>query len=146
MADAPRYWTPDFIARFVEAMNEDADFLRTTGSFTNTIILRCLDTPDAQDVEAVYTFEDGAVVNVEIWMDDAPSRDLRDAPFDKGTALARATAPYTVWTQLDRGEIGVVQAITSPDYNVEGNKLKILAHLGILNGMNAVAAGIDKTY
>lgn len=146
MADAPRYWTPAFIEVFVEAMNADEDFLHTTGSFTNTIILRCLDDPDGQDIEAAYRFEDGQVADVEFWMEEAPCAEMREEPFDKHAALARATAPYATWKKLDRGEISVVQAIASPDYDVEGNKLKILTHIGILNGMNAIAARIDKTY
>ncbi len=146
MPDAPRYWTPAFIEAYVEAMNDDPDFMRTTGSFTNAIILRCLDDPDGQDIEAVYTFEDGQVVNVDLWIDEAPCRALREEPFDKNAALARATAPYAVWTRLDRGEISVVQALASPDYQIEGNKLKILTHLGIINGMSDIAARLDKTY
>ncbi len=146
MPDAPRYWTPAFIEAFVEAMNDDEDFMQTTGSFTNTIVLRCLDGPDGQDIEAAYRFEEGAVVDVELWMEEAPCRELRDDPFDKSAALARATATYDIWKRLDRGEIGVVQAIASPEYDVEGNKLKILTHIGILNGMNEVAARVEKTY
>ncbi len=146
MATLPRYWTPAFIEVFVEAMNDDADFMRTTGSFTNSIILRCLDDPDGQDVEAIYEFEDGQVVNVELWIDEAPCREMREEPFEKSAALARATAPYETWKQLDRGEINVVQALASPHYQIEGSKLKILANLGILNGMNDIAARIEKTY
>lgn len=146
MPSPPRYWSPAFIEAFVEAMNDDADFMRATGSFTDTIILRCLDAPDGKDIEAAYVFEDGEVTDVELWIEDAPSQALRGEPFDKNVALARATAPYETWTKLDRGEISVMQAIASPDYNVEGNKLKILSHLGILNGMGAVAARLEKTY
>ena len=146
MAEVPRYWTPEFIESFVEAMNDDPGFMRATGSFTDRIILRCLDDPEGQDLEAIYRFEDGLVVDVELWIEEAPCDEMREAPFDKSSALARATAPYAVWAQLDRGEINVVQAIASPDYDVEGNKLKILANIGILNGMNTVAAHIEKTY
>ena len=143
---APRYWTPEFIEKFVAALNNDVGFEKTAGSFTDTIILRCFDTPDAMDVEASYTFEAGRVIDVNVWMDDAPCREMRNEPFDKDEALARATATYTIWTQLDRGEISVMQALTSPDYNIDGPKLKILANIGIFNGMNAVAAAVEKTY
>lgn len=147
MADTtPRYWTPAFIEAFVEALNSDPEFAKTARSFNDTIVLRCFDTPDLQDLEAVYTFEDGQVVNVDVWMDDAPCTEMRNEPFDKDEALARATATYTVWTKLDRGEMNVLQALTSPDYSIEGPKLKILSNIGIFNGMNAVAAHVDKTY
>ncbi len=142
----PRFWTPAFIERFVGALNNDVDFEKTAGSFTDTIILRCFDTPDAQDVEAAYTFEAGRVTNVNVWMDDAPCMEMRNEPFDKNEAMARATAPYTIWTKLDQGEMSVLQALTAPDYSIEGPKLKILANIGVFNGMNAVAAGVEKTY
>lgn len=146
MPDVPQYWTPAFIEVFVEAMNNDPDFLKTTGSFTNAIILRCLDGPDGQDIEVTYAFEDGEIVNVDVWMDDAPCEEMREELFDSDYALARATATYEVWQKLDRGEISVMQALASPNYTVEGNKLKILSHLGIVTGMNDIAARIEKTY
>ena len=142
----PRYWTPAFIEKFVDALNSDVDFEKTAGSFTDTIILRCFDTPGAQDVEAAYTFEAGQVTDVDVWMDDAPCMEMRNEPFDKDEAMARASAPYSIWVKLDRGEMNVLQALTSPDYSIEGPKLKILANIGVFNGMNDVAAGVEKTY
>lgn len=146
MADAPRYWTPAFVERFVDALNSDPEFQRAAGSFSNTIILRCLDTPDAEDVSAAYTFADGQVVDVDLWIDDAPSADMRDDPFDGRDALARATASYAIWTKLDKGEMGVMQALSSPDYSIEGSTIKIMSNIGVFRGMNKVAAGVEKTY
>jgi putative sterol carrier protein len=146
MSDAPRYWTPAFVERFVKALNTDAEFQRTAGSFSNTIILRCLDTPDGEDISAAYTFENGEVVDVDLWIDDAPSGDLRNDPFERDHALARATAPYDVWVKMDKGEMGVVQALSSPDYTIEGSTIKIMSNIGVFRGMNAVAAKVDKTY
>ena len=143
---SPRYWTPAFIEAFVEALNDDPGFEKMAGSFTDTIILRCFDTPDGQDVEAAYAFEDGQVVDVEVWMDEAPCMEMRNEPFDKDEAMARATATYAVWTKLDRGEMSVLAALTSPDYMIEGPKLRILANINLLNRMNAVAAALEKTY
>ena len=146
MADAPRYWTPAFIEAFVEAINDDEDFQHTARKFSDTIIFRCLDTPDGKDIEATYEFDEGEIVSVEIWEEDAPSADLRDDPFNKKTTMARATAPYPVWVKLDKGEMNALQAITSPDYEVEGPKLKIMANIGVLNGMGDVAAKVEKAY
>ena len=145
MPDAPLYWTPAFIEAYVEALNEDPEFQKTARGFSETIVLRCLDA-HGEDVEASYTFEDGEVVDVELWTEPAPSDELRDEPFDKKVALARATAPYAIWCKLDRGEMGVMQALASPEYQIEGPRLRIMANIGILNGMSAVASDIDKTY
>lgn len=146
MSDAPRYWTPAFVERFVEALNTDESFQKTARSFSNTIVLRCLDTPDGEDVSAAYTFDDGRVVDVDLWIDDAPSDEMRNDPFDGREALARATASYDIWTKLDKGEMGVMQALSSPDYTIEGSTIKIMSNIGVFRGMNTVAAGVEKTY
>jgi putative sterol carrier protein len=146
MSDAPRYWTPEFVQRFVEALNNDADFQRTAGSFSNTIELRCLDTPDGEDVNAAYTFDDGTVVDVDLWIDDAPSEQMRNTPLDRSEAMARATAPYDVWVKVDTGEMGVAQALTSPDYSIEGSMVRIMSNIGVFQGLNKVAASVEKTY
>ena len=146
MSDAPRYWTPAFIQQFVEALNEDKEFQKTAGSFSKTIELRCLDTPDGEDVTAAYTFENGSVVDVDLWIDDAPSEQMRNASLSDSTAMARASAPYDVWVKMDKGEMGVTAALTSPDYNIEGSMMQIMANIGVFQGLNAVAASIEKTY
>lgn len=146
MSDAPRYWTPEFISAYVEALNSDAEFQSTAGSFSKTIILRCLDTPDGEDVEAAYTFENGSVVDVDLWIDDAPSEDMRNDAFDSSTAMARATATYDIWVKMDTGEMGVTQALTNPDYQIEGSMMRIMSNIGVFRGMNTVAAKVEKTY
>lgn len=45
LSDSPRYWTPAFVERSVEAPNSDEEFQDTAGSFPKTVELRCLDTP-----------------------------------------------------------------------------------------------------
>lgn len=146
MSDAPRYWTPAFVERFVEAINQDDAFQKTAASFSDTIELRCFDTPDGEDVAAAYAFEDGKIVDVDLWIDDAPSGDMREEPFDKSAMMARATAPYTMWVKMDQGEIGAMQALTSPDYTIDGSTIKIMSNMGVFRGLNEVAAKIDKTY
>lgn len=146
MADAPQYWSPEFVEHFVGALNSDDDFQSTAGSFSNTIELRCLGTPDGEDISALYTFEDGQVVDVDLWIDDAPSEEMREEPFDSSTAMARATAPYDVWVQLDKGEMGVTAALTSPDYNIDGPMLKVMSNIGVFRGLNRVASEVEKTY
>ena len=146
MADnLPRYWTQDFLDVFVKALHDDADFQKATKKFSNRFALRCTDTPDGKDVVATYTVDHGKV-SVDMQEEEAPSSSIRNAPFDKKSLLARTTAPYGVWTKLDKGEMNVVGALTSPDYKLEGSKLKIMANIGVFNAMNAVAAKTPKSY
>jgi putative sterol carrier protein len=144
--DAPRYWTPAFVERFVEAVNDDAEFQDTAGSFSETVELRCLDTPDDEDVSATYTFEDGQIVDVDLWIDDAPSEQMREEPVDKDAVMVRATAPYDVWVQMDKGEMGSTEALASPDYQIEGAMMRIMSNMGVFRGMNKVSANVEKSY
>jgi len=146
MSDAPRYWSPDFVQAFVEAINNDSDFQDSAAGFNNTIELRCFDTPDGEDIAAAYSFEDGKIVDVDLWIDDAPSDDMRAEPFDKSAMMARATAPYSMWVKMDQGEIGAMQALTSPDYVIDGSTIKIMSNMGVFRGLNEVAAKVEKTY
>jgi len=146
MSDAPRYWTPAFVERFVEAMNSDEEFQDTADDFSKTVELRCLDTPDGEDVSATYTFEDGQVVDVDLWIDEAPSKEIREEPVDKSAVMARATAPYDVWVRMDKGEMGAAEALASPDYQIEGSMMQIMSNMGVFRGMNSVAASVEKTY
>jgi putative sterol carrier protein len=146
MSDAPRYWTPEFVERFVEAMNSDEEFQNTAGDFSKAVELRCLDTPDGEDVSATYTFEDGQVVDVDLWIDEAPSDEMREEPVDKTAVMARATASYDVWVRMDKGEMGAAEALASPDYQIEGSMMQIMSNMSVFRGMNSVAAGVEKTY
>ena len=146
MSDAPRYWTPAFVERFVDALNNDEDFQETAGSFSETVELRCLDTPDAEDVSATYTFEDGQVVDVDLWIDEAPFEQMREEEVDTDAIMARATAPYDVWVQMDKGEMGAAEAIASPDYQIDGSMMQVMSNMGVFRGMMSVAAEVEKTY
>jgi putative sterol carrier protein len=144
--DTPRYWTPAFVERFVEAINGDGEFQDTAGSFSETVELRCLDTPDGEDVSATYTFEDGQIVDVDLWIDDAPSEQMREEPVDKDAVMVRATAPYDVWVKMDKGEMGSTEALASPDYQIEGAMMRIMSNMGVFRGMNKVSAHVEKSY
>ena len=95
---------------------------------------------------AAYSFDNGKIVDVDLWIDDAPSDDMRNEPFDKSAMMARASAPYDTWVKMDKGEIGAMQALTSPDYNIDGSTIKIMSNMGVFRGLNEVAAKIEKTY
>jgi len=146
MSEAPLYWSPAFIEAFVEHINSDEEFQTTAGAFSRTIVLRCFGTPTGDDVSAAYTFDDGQIVDVDLWIDEAPSDEMRNEPFDRSEAMARATADYETWVKVDTGEMGVMQAVTSPDYQIEGSMMRIMSNMGIFRGLNEVAAGVEKRY
>jgi len=146
MSEPPRYWTPEFVDAFVDAINSDEEFQDTAGSFSETVELRCLDTPEGEDVSATYTFEDGEIVDVDLWIDEAPSEQMRDEPVDEDAVMVRATAPYDVWVKMDKGEMGSTEALASPDYQIEGAMMQIMSNMGVFRGMNKVSANVEKSY
>jgi len=83
---------------------------------------------------------------VKVVDEAAPSEAVRESPFDRNEALARATAPYEVWTRLDKGEMNVLGALASPDYKIEGATIKIMLNIGVFNALSDVASNIDKAY
>jgi len=145
VADLPRYWTPEFTEVLVEALNADPAFQKAARKFDDTLIMQCFDTPDGKDMRIVYRIERGRVTT-DVTVEDAPSRTIRDAPFDAKRCMARCTAPYSIWTRLDRGEMNVLQALASPDYSIEGPKLKIMRHVRVLDAMSAVASRLPKRH
>ena len=139
------YWSEDYTKQYVEALRSDPDFQKAARKFQGAIVFRCLDTPEGTDVEATYHIDHGAV-RVDRRAEPAPSRAIRESKHDASIAFARTTAPYALWCKLDRGEMNVLQAIASPDYHVEGSKLKIMSNVGMLNAMSAVASRVQKRY
>lgn len=145
MSEPPLYWSAPQTAEYVRALNEDAPFQKAARKFDDSVIFRCFDTPEGTDVEVTYRIQNGKVTE-ERREEPAPSRTIRDERFDKGKAFARTSAPFSVWTKLDKGEMNVLQAIASPEYHLEGSKLKIMANIGVFNAMNAVANRLPKRY
>jgi len=145
MTDLPRYWSRAFIDAFVERLNEDPDFQRHARRFSDTIVFQCLDTPDGRDVRAAYDIDAG-YVTVDVLEEEAPSDVVRDGRFDGRFGLARATAPYDVWRRVDDGSLSIMGALASPDYRIEGPRMKIMLHLAVFDALGKVASAMPKRY
>ncbi len=142
---APRYWTEAFVDALVAELNQNPKFQKAARSFRASVALRVLDTPEGLDASATYTIENGKVVahKFETWPAGGA---MRAMAFDKKQLLARTTASYSTWLKLDKGEINVAQALVSPDYKIEGSKLKIMRHISVFTTMGDVAAQLPKAY
>lgn len=145
MSDLPRYWTTAFTEVYLKAMNANPAFQKAAAKMDETIVLRCLDDPDGLDKVVAYRIHDGRIDVVDEREGKAPSP-IRHEPFDGSRFLARTTAPYAFWKRLDAKEIGVLHVITSPDYRLEGPKLKVLRHLKVFTMMGDVASDMPKRY
>ncbi|MCA9532014.1 MAG: hypothetical protein KC543_17955 [Myxococcales bacterium] len=145
MTELHGYWTPGFTKLYEAALNADPAFQKATKSFKGTFLFRAMDTPWGTDAETTYEVDHGTVV-ASPSVRPAPWVEMRNAPFDKHAHFARATAPFAIWAKLDRGEMNVLGALASPDYHIEGPKLKIARAIPVLNAMSAVSARLPKRY
>ncbi|MEM9075145.1 MAG: hypothetical protein AAGE52_41995 [Myxococcota bacterium] len=146
MTELARYWTPEFTDSYIEALNKDATFQSAAKSMRESIALRCLDTPDKTDCYLVYAIDRGRISVAEWTEEPSPSSAVRNRAFSKRDALARTTAPYDFWMRLDKKEVGVIDVIMSPDYRLEGAKLKVLRYLRVFNRMGDLASELPKSY
>jgi len=144
-ADLPLYATRAFADAFVDALNRDPGFQRASRSFRDAFVIRVLERPDGMDVTSTYRIDRGRARLDDFREAPAPAP-FRREPFDKTQALVRSTAPFSVWVRLDKGEMNPLQALASPDYTIEGPKLKVMANIGVVNALNAVAAKTPKRY
>ena len=137
------YWSEPYNERFVEALHRDPRFQKAAKKFDDAVVFRCLDTPEGKDVSVTYRIVKGKVT-MERREGKAPAPEIRGERLEG--AFARTTAPYDLWVKLDKGDISVARAIASPDYQVEGSKLKIMRHVGVFQAMAAVGADTPKRY
>ena len=74
-----------------------------------------------------------------------PRSIIRNRLFDNRW-ISRSTSNYEMYTKIDRGEIGVVQALTSPNYKIEGSMFKMMRLMSGMTAMNGVVQRMDKDY
>ncbi|MFT5355038.1 MAG: putative sterol carrier protein [Polyangiales bacterium] len=140
-----RLWSRTLADVLIAKINGDDKMKKLARKLEQTIQLRCLDTPDGTDVAARYGFANGKATLVE-WVEEPSPAAFRTDTFDKRSLLARTTAPYSIWVKLDKGEMGVIDAILSPHYKFEGQKLKVLKNIRVFHRVNELSSDIEKVY
>lgn len=145
MSDAPLYWSEEFSNDVIATLNADPSFKRASRRFKAEIALRCYDSAEGEDIAVSYMIDHGTV-SLGREIEPAPSARIRNAPFDKRRYLARMSAPYDFWCKLDRGEINVLQTLTSPDYKLEGPAHKIILNITVFNALSNAVAKLPKRY
>ena len=79
---------------------------RMTGLTPHTI--RVWERPDGMDCTTTYRIDRGRVT-VDDFREAPSPAPFRGEAYDGGKALVRSTAPFAVWTKLDRGEMNPLQ-------------------------------------
>jgi hypothetical protein len=139
------YYTRAWVAEVVRRLGENAEFRAAARKLNGTFVFRVLDGPGGADRTTTWTFKNGECVDWSYDASPAPSAATREAPFDNAWIM-RATCPYAMMAELNRGEISPVRALASPKYQIEGRKTMLLQMMRPLNMWNEVAASVEVVY
>jgi hypothetical protein len=139
------YYTKEWVDEVVRRLQENANFRQTARKLNGTFVFRVLDGPGAADRVTTWSFRNGEIVDSGYESRPAPWQEMREAPYD-GSWIMRATCPYEMMADLNRGEISPVRALASPKYTVEGRKTLLLQMMRPLNMWNEIAASVEVRY
>jgi hypothetical protein len=140
-----KYYTKGWHEAVARQLKTDLKFLQDGKRLNGVFVFRCYDGPDGKDRMTSWTFKNGQVVHWSYEAKKAPWTELRHAPFDPQWVM-RATATYDMSTELNKGNISPLRALTSPNYTIEGSKLMIMQLMKALNAWNVTAATVECTY
>jgi hypothetical protein len=142
-----RYLSRDGIAESIEQINADRGHLERAKLLSGKFMLRVLDTPDAKDLLLTYNFDKGRCVDWSYEEAAAPSKNLRERRFRPMVdGLARVTATYATFVKLDKGEMEPADALSSPDYKLEGNTIMLMPLMQAVDSWNRKVRSIPKEY
>jgi len=140
-----KYYTKEWHKAVVDLINASPKFAADAKKLNGTFVFRILDCPDRNDRMTIWTFKNGLCISHAYDSKPAPSADIREAPFDNNWIL-RATCPYPMMADLNKGEISPIRALASPKYKVEGKKMLVMQMMKAMNSWNEHAASVECTY
>lgn len=139
------YYTEAWVDECCKRLREDEAFKRDAKKLNGTFVFRVLDGPGDADRETRWVFRSGEIVEWTYNSAPAPWKELREAPYDNAWVM-RATCPYSMMAELNRGDISPVRALASPKYHVEGRKTLLLQMMKSLNLWNEICASVPVVY
>ncbi len=140
------YYSKAWVEQCRDHLNESDKHLKKARKLNKKWFFRVWDGPDGKDRKATWEFENGHCVSVSFEAQLAPWKELRDEPFDKKEYIGRFSCPFDMMAKLNKGEIGPLKALSSPDYQVEGSKVMIFKMMQGINSWNDHNAEIDCNY
>jgi len=139
------YYTQAWVEESRKRLLEVEAFRRDAKKLNGTFVFRVLDGPGAADRETRWVFKNGELVELTYSSAPAPWEELRSMPYNNAWVM-RATCPYEMMAELNRGDISPVRALASPKYTVEGRKTLLLQMMKQLNRWNEICASIPVVY
>lgn len=126
-------------------LNTSEKHLKRAIKLNGIFDFRVWDGPDGKDRRATWTFDKGRCVEVTFQAAPAPWKELREMPLDENS-VGRFSCPYDMMAKLNKGEIGPLKALSSPEYELEGKKNMVFKMMMGLNSWNDHNAQIDCIY
>ncbi len=136
-----KYLSQEWIDAVKEKSDKDAEYLKKAKGETFKAQLLVTDCPGGVDKLIDGDLEDGRVMLFELEEKPAPSA-LRAMPFDTKQCLLRITCSYEMFAKLNKGEITLIQALSSGAYKLDGDIAKIMERIGSVITFNELMASI----
>lgn len=139
------YYTDAWVDEVCRRLLDDQKFRASARKLNGTYVFRVLDGPGEADRETRWVFKNGEIVEWTYNSSPAPWEELRSAPYNSSWVM-RATCPYAMMAELNRGDISPVRALASPKYQIEGRKTMLFQMMPALNLWNEIAASVPVRY
>lgn len=136
------YYSKEWCEEAQNRLNGTPEHLKASRSLTGTFCFRIYDCPDGTDRVVYWEFDEGKCINISWEVEAAPSKGIRDLPFDKSGLRARTSAPFDMFLALNKGQISVLKLLTNPKYRIEGSKTDAMKNMKALNSWNRVCMSI----
>jgi hypothetical protein len=140
------YYSKAWLEKCRDNLNNSEKHLKKAKKLNKNWSFRVWDGPDGKDRMATWSFENGKCTRVTFEARPAPWTELREEAFDKKTYIARFSCPFDMMAKLNKGEIGPMKALSSPDYQTEGSKVMIFKMLQGINSWNDHNAEVECNY
>ncbi len=140
-----KFYSKEWLDEMARRMETDPRFLADGKKLNGTFVFRIYDGPDRKDRRTQWTFKQGKALEWKYEDQPAPWQALREEPFS-ANFVSRTTTTFEKAARLNRGEITVQRALSSPDYKIEGNMSLVMAMMKSFNAWNLIASEIPVAY
>ena len=124
-----RFYSKEWVDQVTQKCATDAAYLKKAKNYTTPMLYLITDCPDGNDVKLWIDFQAGKMAKVVYKMAKAPS-DFRTEPWNESISLCRIIGSYATYMKLQKRELTAMGALSSKLYKIEGDYIKIMAHLG----------------
>jgi len=143
---AIKYYSKEWFEEMKKRTASDQVYLSKGGKdLTYKSVYLLTDCPGGVDKQAIWTLENGILVDYKLEEKPAPS-DWRTQPFDDKTYLMGVTGSYETYAKMNRKEITAMQALMQKVYKIDGPMPKIMTVMTGINSLADVMSSIPVDY